>query len=71
MGPHTSPCMIPNKSDALSLWPVKKVPLSFFQVSEIRKHHMIQNQMSLEVHLHGAPLGVSRLYGLNDNAKGI
>ena len=30
---------------------------------------MIQNQTSLEVHLYGASLGVSRLYGLNDNAK--
>ena len=70
MGPHTSLCMIPNKFDALSLWPVKGASV-IFQVNKIRKHHMIQNQMSLEVHLYGAPLGVSRLYGLNDNAKGI
>ena len=69
MGPHTSPCMIPNKSDALSLWSVKSA-FVILQVSKIRKHHMIQNQMSLEVHPCGASLGVSRLYGLNDNARG-
>ena len=57
----------PNKSDALSLWPVKGA-FVIFQVSEICKHHMIQNQMSLEVHLYGASLGVSRLY---DDAKGM
>ena len=62
--------MIPNKSNALSLWPVKDA-FVIFQVSEIRKHHMIQNQMILEVHLYGASLRVSRLYGLNDNAKGM
>ena len=63
-GPHTSECTRPNKSLALSPFPVKGI-----LVNKIHMFQMIHNQMNSKAHADGVLICVSHLCGLNDNSR--